>query len=176
MAEVNNTTATNTTTETPNTDTFDYKAEYERLKASNDKLSSENATYKRNERERMTAEQQAQADLEAERAEAKRVREELAMLKLTSKLSSHYKDEKVASNIAKLFAEGEIDKAIDAQNAYLTKYISELKKTIEDELMANNPEPQPQGTSGVKTKADIMAIKDPIERQAEIAKHIDLFN
>lgn len=171
MAEVNTTTTDNTNT-TPD---IDYKAEYERLKASNDKLSSENATYKRNERERMSAEQQAQADLEAEREQAKRDREELAMLKLSSKLTTHFKDEKVVSNIAKLFAEGKVNEAIDAQNAYLTKYISEMKKTIEDELIANNPDPQPQNASGVKTKADIMAIKDPVERQAEIAKNLNLF-
>lgn len=167
------TTTMTTTTET--TDTTDYKALYEKSKAANDKLSSENAAYKRREREQMDEQARAAADLEEERAQAKRDREELAMLKIGGKLSTHFKDAKTANKIATLLVGGKIDEALDVMNEYLTKYHADMRKTIEDELMADNPEASPQGQSGAVTKASILAIADYEERQRMIAKHIHLF-
>ncbi len=170
MADEN--TTTTTTTEVDNTD---YKALYEKTKAANDKLSSENANYKRTERERMDERARAEADLEEERAQAKRDREELAMLKIGGKLSTHFKDAKTADKIATLLVQGKVNEALDVMNEYLTKYHAEMKKTIEDELMANNPDATPQGQKGALTKAQILAIADPVERQKAIAENLHLF-
>lgn len=166
------TTTTTTTTETDNTD---YKALYERTKAANDKLSTENANYKRSERARMDEQERAAAELEEERAQAKRDREELAMLKIGGKLSTHFKDTKTANKITSLLVSGKIDDALDVINEYLTKYHSEMRKSIEDELMADNPVATPQGNGGALTKEQILAITDTEERQRMIAKHIHLF-
>lgn len=170
MADENTTT---TTTET--VDTTDYKALYEKTKAANDKLSSENANYKRSERERMDEAARAAADLEEERAQAKRDRQELAMLKIGGKLSTHFKDAKTANKIANLLVEGKVDEALDVMNEYLTKSNAEMKKTIEDELMAKNPDATPQGQKGALTKAQILAITDTEARQKAIAENIHLF-
>lgn len=165
----------NTTTTTETVDTTDYKALYEKTKAANDKLSSENANYKRSERERMDEQARAAADLEEERAQAKRDRQELAMLKIGGKLSTHFKDAKTANKIANLLVEGKVDEALDVMNEYLTKSNAEMRKSIEDELMANNPDATPQGKKGALTKAEIQAIADPEARQKAIAENIHLF-
>ena len=170
MADENTTT---TTTET--VDTTDYKALYEKTKAANDKLSSENANYKRTERERMDEKARAEADLAEEREAAKRDREELARLKIGGKLSTHFKDAKTADKISSLLVEGKITEALDVINDYLTKYHADMKKTIEDELMANNPDATPQGQKGALTKAQILAITDTEARQKAIAENIHLF-
>jgi hypothetical protein len=117
----------------------------------------------------------AEADLEEERAQAKRDREELARLKIGGKLSTHFKDAKTADKISSLLVEGKITEALDVINDYLTKYHADMKKTIEDELMANNPDATPQGQKRVLTKADIAAIEDPVERQRLIAENIHLY-
>ena len=172
----------NTTTE-ETTETVDYKAEYEKLKSSydklktaNDKTSSENADYKRKERERMSAEEQKAVENEEREKYYKALERENAVHRYTSKLGGVIKDQKALTEIAELMADGEYDKAIEKQTEYLSKDRETLEKQIKSELMKQNPQAQPQNSGGsVKTKEEIMAIKDPVERQAAIAKNINLF-
>ncbi len=166
-------------TPTPETD---YKALYEqsqsdlaRYKSSIDKLSGENADYKRKERERMSEEEKSKAEMQEREAYYKKLEKENALHRYSAKLAKTIQDEKAVEEIANLYAGGEFDKAIDKQNEYFIKQRAELEKTIKADLMRENPQPQPT-TGGVSmTKEQIMAIKDPTERQAAIAKNIHLF-
>lgn len=175
MAEEKGTT-TETTTE------VDYKAlyekltgDYEKLKSANDKTSSEVADYKRRERERMGEEEKAKAE-SAEREEYyKRLEKENAQHRYTAKLSGLIKDPKVLNEVATLMAEGEFDKALEVQNAYLLKQRGELEKEIKADLLKKNPQPNPENGGKTWTKAEIMAVSDAQERQRLIAEHINLF-
>ena len=174
--------ADETKTATESTSEVDYKAQYEemqalyaKLKSANDKTSSENAEYKRKERERMTEDERRKTEMEESNARYEAAVRELSVMKYTAKISTIVKDEKVATEIATLFAEGNLEKAIDKQNAYLEKYTKELETKIKAELMQTNPQATAQSGKTALTKADIVAIKDPIERQQAIAKNIHLF-
>lgn len=176
MAEEKSTTTTETAAE------VDYKAlyeklsgDYDKLKSANDKTSSEVADYKRRERERMGAEEKAKAE-SAEREEYyKRLEKENAQHRYTAKLSGVIKDTKVLNEVATLMADGEFDKAIEVQNAYLLKQRNELEKEIKADLLRQNPQPNPESGGKTWTKAEIMAVADAQERQRLIAQHIDLF-
>lgn len=160
----------------------DYKSMYEqlqseftRIKSANDKLSSENADYKRSERERMTEEQKRNADIAEKEKHYAEIERENAMYKYKASLSGVIKDDKVLTQIAECYANGDVVGALTIQNAYLAKDRSELEKTIKAELLKQNPEPSPAGTNPKLTKDEIMAVKNPIERQKLIAQNIDLF-
>lgn len=167
------------TTQTPE---VDYKAEFERVQAENarlksavDKTSSEVADYKRKERERMSEEEKSKAEQQEREAYYKKLERENALHRYSAKLAKTIQDESVIAEIASLYADGEFDKAIDKQNDYFIKQRAELEKTIKADLMRENPQPQPTTGGVTMTKEQIMAIKDPIERQAAIAKNIHLF-
>lgn len=170
----------NTTTET--TDTTDYKAEFERLqgehakmKASFDKASSEVADYKRKERERMS-EDEKKAASEAEReAHYKDLERRLALSDYSAELDD-IADSKMRADIVELFADGKIVEALKKFKEFRAKDRSELEKRIKSELMKQNPQPSAQTSNPTaKTKADIMAIRDAVERQKAIAENIHLF-
>ena len=172
-----------TTTEgTEGTETVDYKAElekmkamYDKLKTANDKTSSENAEYKRKERERMSAEEQKALENEEREKYYKTLERENAVHRYTTKLGGVIKDQKALTEIAELMADGEFDKALEKQTEYLTKDKAELEKQIKADLLKQNPQARPQNGGASKTKEEILAIKDTALRQAEIAKNIHLF-
>lgn len=126
--------------------------------------------------EKLTEEEKNQIELAKKEEYYKQLERENARNKYLTKLGKTIKDEKVLSEIADLYADGDYATAIDRQNEYLTKYHSELEKTIKKELMQNNPTSTPQnGNSQYKTRDEIMAIKDTATRQQAIADNITLF-
>ena len=126
--------------------------------------------------DKLTEEEKAQMELAKREEYYKALEKENARNKYISKLGKTIKDEKILADIAELYANGNYAEAIDKQNDYLANYHSELEKTIKADLMKQNPQATPQsGEKASKTKEEIMAIKNPIERQAEIAKNIQLF-
>lgn len=170
-----------TTTETATTE-VDYKAMYEELngkysnlKTSFDKASSDVADFKRKERERMSDDEKKAAN-EAEReAHYKDLERKIALSDYSAELDD-VADTKVRTEIAELFADGDITKALKKFKEFRQKDRAEMEKRIKAELMKQNPEPSPQSTSGAaKTKAEIMAIPDYELRQAAIAQNIHLF-
>lgn len=171
---------TKTTTET--TDTVDYKAELEatraelaKVKSGLDKASSEVADYKRKERERMS-EDEKKAATEAEReAHYKELERRIALSDYNAELDD-IGDVKVRNEISELFADGNIVEALKKFKAFRAKNKAELEKSIKDELMKQNPAHSAQSsTTSAKTKEDIMAIKDSVERQKAIAQNPHLF-
>ena len=124
----------------------------------------------------MSAEEQKKAENEEREKYYKALERENAVHRYTSKLGNVIKDQKALTEIAELMADGEYDKALEKQTEYLAKDRDTLEKQIKADLMKQNPQAQAQSnSSAAKTKDEIMAIKDPVERQAEIAKNINLF-
>ena len=167
---------------TPNPDPeIDYKAQYESMKSEYDalkrnfdKTSSEVAEYKRKEKARMTDDEQKKAELAEREEHYKAIEKENALYKYKASLSNQIKDEKVLSEVAELYASGDISGAIAKQNEYFAKYQTELEKSIKADLLKQNPQATPQ--SDVKmSKEDIMKISDPVSRQQMIAQNIHLF-
>lgn len=178
MAETQTTNTTETTTPE-----IDYKAKFEELegkysnlKTSFDKTSSENADYKRRERERMSDEAKSKADQEERDNYYKGLERRLALRDYADELSD-VTDTKSKDKIVDLLADGKILDALKVFKEYRAKYKAELEKQIRAELLTQNPQTMAQttGASGYKTQAEIMAIKDSEERQRAIAENSHLF-
>ncbi len=187
MAEETKTTATETTdttttATTENTPTVEEltaqlasaRADAERYKNANDKLSKESADYKRQLRARQTAEEQ---EAEAQ-AEAKRLRdEEFEAVKAENnrmKAMNAYKAIPDEKTVAKL-----IDAVSDADHNAIATIISNECKRAVAEAEAQWLKDRPPVSSGVysnMTKEQIMAIPDRTERRKAIAQNQNLFN
>ena len=168
--------------ETNVTPEVDYKAEFEKMQADYaklkthfDKTSSEVADYKRKEKERMTDDEKRNAEIAEMQEHYKAIERENSLYKYKSTLSSFIKDEAVLTNVSNLFADGDIPNALKKYGEYYTKAQSELEKAIRADLLRQNPQPNPTNDGTGMTKEQIMAIKDPVERQSAIEKNIHLF-
>lgn len=137
---------------------IDYKAEYEKAKAEAEKakaeadkykqaiskVNSENAEWKRKLQERMTAEEQQAEALAEKEKYYKSLERKLSLSEYNNKLSASIGDEQTRLEIAELLADGKNLEAIEKQNAYLSAYKETLTKQIREELLTQNPTPQPQ--------------------------------
>lgn len=167
---------------TETTETTDYKALYEelqgkhdKLKANFDKTSSEVADYKRKEKERMSDDERKQVEQEEREKHYAELEKQIALRNYADELG-YVVDEKQKEKIVKAFVDGDIKGALKELKNWEKAYKTELEKTIKAELMKQNPQATPQSSNATsKTKDEIMAIKDPMLRQAEIAKNINLF-
>lgn len=160
----------------------DYKALYEqsqgdlaRYKSSIDKLTGENAEYKRKERERMTDEDKRNAELAEREKRYAEIERENALYKYKASLGSIIKDEKVLAEVAECYANGDIAMAIGKQNAYILKAQGELEKTIRAELLKENPQPNPDVNVGGLTqeqfdKMDVVERTKVYNEQPELYK------
>jgi hypothetical protein len=153
----------------------DNSAEIDRLKAALSKSNSEAADYKKQLREKMSAEE-VKAKEDAEKYE-EIVKERDALLRekniATHKakyLSLGY-DENLASATAEALANGEIDKVFANEK----KHLEAAEKKIRADVLKETPRPEGGGGKAVSI-ADIMKITDSDERQAAIAENIELFN
>lgn len=151
------------------------EADRDRFKKSVDKLTNEVAEKKRIERaklseeEKLAAERQEEFERLKEKAEADA--RELNHLKAVSAYKA-IADEKVVEKL--------IDAISDSDHAAIAKIISDecdkAVKAKEAEWKVNRPAGfVGSGSYPSKTKEEIMAIKDPIERQNAIAENINLF-
>lgn len=141
---------------TPQEQTIDYKAEWEKIQAENEKLrqsitktNSENADYKRKLQERMSEDekqQQAQKEL-AEHYKA--IERENNQIKLSKQLG-FIEDEAKLNEISNLFVDGDTVGGLTAVNAYVKDMQENLTKKIKAELLRTNPEPHPQSTGNGK--------------------------
>lgn len=141
---------------TPQEQTIDYKAEWEKIQAENEKLrqsitktNSENADYKRKLQERMSEDekqQQAQKEL-AEHYKA--IERENNQIKLSKQLG-FIEDETKLNEISNLFVDGDTVGGLTAVNAYVKDMQENLTKKIKAELLRTNPEPHPQSTGNGK--------------------------
>jgi hypothetical protein len=139
-------------------------------------LVSERDDFKNKYNATLTDAQKAEQERIERENHYKNIERENSVYRYTQKLSSTIKDAKTLEEVASLMADGKFDDAIDRQNAYLATENAEIEKRIKDELMKNNPQPNPQNQSQTfKSKDEIMAIKDTQARQKAIAENINLF-
>lgn len=172
--EVNSNDVSNATTD--NAEIARLKADLAKQKAALDKATKEAAENKRLLRARQT-EEEAAAEAEKERQEAiekelNELRKERAVALVSKSVYTFVQDEKIATTIAEgLYGAEDADGVVAAFN----KAWAAKEKALKLEY-GKVPAPgagSPDGTP--MTKAEIMKIKDPSERQKAISEHINLF-
>ena len=152
----------------------DGSAEIDRLKAALSKSNSEAADYKKQLREKMTADERKEKE-DAEKREKLQSDYDALLKKVTisenkAKFLALGYDDALAQETAVAMAEGDFEKVFANQQKHQE---ARDKKVREDVL---NDTPKPTGGSGKgMSMDDIMKITDPVERQTAIAANIDLF-
>lgn len=126
----------------PETDE-DQEKKYKKLKESFDKVSSELAAKKKEERERMTAEERAEeerkAQMEAMQSELTELRRERAIDKATAKYLEVGFDAELAKRTAIAYVEGDHEAVFDNQ----LQFQMAREKAIRAELLKQTPNPHP---------------------------------
>lgn len=150
------------------------QGEYEKLKSNFDKASSDIAEYKRKEREKMSEDEKKNAEIEEREKYYKELERKIAFNDYNNELSD-ITDEATRVEIANLFADGKILEAMKKHKEFRGKNAIEMEKKIKAELLKQNPQASAQDGKPIKTKAEIMAIKDAEERQRLISENINLF-
>ena len=183
MAETNETNVT-TNPEAETTETVDIealKSELEqnqalikKYKLSIDKLTKEAADKKREERARMTEEERTRAEQAEEyerlKAQAEADANELNYLKAVNAYKSY--DEETVKKLVECVN----DKDHKAIADLIDKIVDKAIKEKEAEWIKSRPSAAVgNGSFPTMTKEQIMAIKDPVERQKKIAENITLF-
>lgn len=149
------------------------KAEMERLKAANDKLSKEAAENKRQLRAKQTEEERVAQ--EQEEAQRKRQEEYEAVLAENNRMKAlaAYKSVSDEKTVEKL-----IDAVSDADHNAIANIIADLSKKAVAEAEAKWLKERPQVRTGQysgMTREQIMAIPDRDEKLRAIALNPDLF-
>jgi signal recognition particle GTPase len=152
------------------------EADAKRFKASLDKLMKEAAEKKREERAKMSEEEKRKADQEEEYNRLKEKAEADAKELNHLRAITAYKEIDDADTIEKL-----IDAIADVDHPAIMKIIADIKDKAIKEKEAEWKKSRPAGFVGSgsypsKTKEEIMAITDPVERQKAIAANLELFN
>lgn len=138
--------------QTPQEQSIDYKAEFEKLQSEFEKqkiaISNSNkeaADYKRQLKERMTEDEQKQQALKEREEYYKAIERENNQIKLSKQLG-FIKDEAKLNEISNLFVDGKTADGLEAVSAYVKDMQENLAKEIKAELLRSNPEPHPQNT------------------------------
>ena len=105
-------------------------------------------------RKRMTDDEKRQQELAERETYYKSIEKENALYKYKAELSGTIKDNKVLSEVATLFADGNYGEAIKKQNEYFTKERANLEKQIREEMLHNNPTPAPESEKTTKKASD----------------------
>ena len=119
-----------------------------------DKATSEAANYKRQLREKLSADEQAQAEqaeaMKNMQTELETLRTEKAVDAATKKWMSLGYDEKLATETAKAMVAGDTEKVF----ANHAKFIADKEKNLRAELLKDTPAPPPGAGNTGMTKAD----------------------
>lgn len=152
----------------------DNSSEIERLKNALSKSNSEAAEYKKQLREKMTAEE-VKAKEDAERlndlqSKYDTLLKETTITKNKAQLIALGYDDTLAAEAAQAIADGDSEKVFAAQK----KHLDAVEKKIREDVLKSTP--KPQGGNGKPKSADeILKISDSAERQSAIAENIELF-
>lgn len=153
----------------------DNTAELERQKGAVTKANSEAAEWKRRHNALLSEDEQRKA---AEEARVKELEEKYNALVKSSTIAEYTAkyvamgyDAKLAADTAQAMVDGNIEKVF-ANNE---KYKADLEKKIKADLVQDTPRPGADNGGKTLTIADISAIRDPVERQAAIAKNLELY-
>ena len=152
----------------------DGSAEIERLTKALSKSNSEAADYKKQLREKMSAEDikaKEDADKWAEMEEKyNALVKKDAISTNTAKLLALGYEEKLAAETAEAMFNGDTEKVFANQKLHLDS----VEKKVRADVLKDTPKPTGGSGKGMSMD-DIMKIKDPVERQTAIASNIELF-
>lgn len=116
--------------------------------------------------ERMT-EEEKQAQTIAEReSHYKALERENAVYKYKAELSASISDSTLVDKIANLYADGNYQDGIKAQNAYFAQEKDNIEKRVKAELLKQQPEPAPQNDTNTKVTQEQfnkMSYKERVE-------------
>lgn len=150
------------------------RADADRYKSANDKLSKSEAEMKRQLRETLSADERKKVEEEEARRLVEEEREALRQENNRYKALNAYKTLDEATVDSLLGAISEAD-----HSAIATIISKECEKAVakaEAEWLKDRPRVQHGGASSAITKEQIMATKDSVERQRLIAENMDLFH
>lgn len=145
-----------------------------KLKNANDKLSKENAEKKRQINESLTADEQKKIQEEEERKALLERLEQAEAEVNHSRAVSAYKDISDEKAVEQLI-EAVNDKDHNMIAKLIANEIAIAKKELETQFLKERPQMQTGGGTSTMTREEIMAIKDPEERQKKIAENSSLF-
>ena len=152
----------------------DNSAEVERLKNALSKSNSEAADYRKQLREKMSADElKAKEDsdkFEELQSKYDALLKESEITKNKARLLALGYEDKLASETAEAIVNGEIDKVFANQK----KHLDTVEKKIREEVLTSTPRPT-GGNGKAKSAEDILNITDSAERQSAIAENIELF-
>lgn len=168
--------------DTPNADSINARlaeaqAEIAKLKNQVSKANSEAADYKKQLRAKQTVqEQEDEAKKEAAEQQAAYVKE-LEQFKNRTQAKERYLLQGMNPEMADKAAQAEIDGDMDTLATIQKQHTDAALKAAKAEWQKSIPETnRGTGNGSAMTKEQIMAIKDPIERQKVIAQNLSLFN
>ncbi|WP_242362523.1 capsid assembly scaffolding protein Gp46 family protein [Limosilactobacillus antri] len=150
-----------------------YKDENDRLKARIKEL--EGSTDKKKSVKELSDDDKSRDELAAKDKQIQELQNQLDHNKAVKETMAVFQDSgfNPSDEIVEMVVTGD-----DEQTYANTKAILNLIADVQDKTkqgMLKGKTPRVNGQQAV-TKADIMKIKDPLERQKSIAKHLDLFN
>ena len=152
----------------------DQSAEIERLKNALSKSNSEAADYRKQLREKMSADEiKAKEDsdkLEELQSKYDALLKESEITKNKARLLALGYEDKLASETAEAIVNGELDKVFANQK----KHLDSVEKKIREEVLTSTPRPTGGNGKG-KSAEEILNITDSVERQSAIAENIELF-
>lgn len=159
----------------------DYKSLYEKLqtdyqkvKISFDKASSELAETKRRFKANLSEEEQRKQELLEKEQKYAEIEKENLRYKYKSSLDKILNDEDDCEKVLNSLVSNDIFGALKTLQEYWEKEKEKIAKSVKAELMAINPNPSPLSKSKM-TKEQIMKVEDYFERQKLIQENIDLF-
>lgn len=114
------------------------------------------------------AEKEAEQARERE-AHYKEMERQNSIYKYTEKLGASISDKAILCEVATLMADGKYEEAFDKQNAYFETERNAIEERVKQELMAQNPQSNPQNGSGGEITKEQFA-------QMGVAERTKLYN
>ena len=139
-------------------DTFDYKAEYEKMKRLKDQYSKESADWKTKYNSTLSDVEKERIANEEREAYYKNIEREYNLGKITNGLSKNISDEKVVNAISQKLLDGDNIGAIGELNKFLDTYKQTILKQAKEEMLMTNPTPPPQSANGGMTQEQFDAL------------------
>lgn len=161
--------------------TLDYEKEYNALmekynslnndymkkSQANDKLSSENAEWKRKYNSTLSDVEKEKIAQEEREKHYKEIERQFNLGNLKNSLSKTINNDEVSSTIAGYMLDGNFNGAVEEMNKYFANHDEELSKQMTEKLLKNTPTPPPQNVNdngGVtKEKLDKMSYNERVE-------------
>lgn len=139
----------------------------ERKKAADEKSEAEKLA-------KMSAEEKADYQLKKLQQELEALKTQNARAEMVKTARSMLRDEGVdiSDELVSFIVADKAETTKENVKAFSTAYKRDLDQAVQEALKGRSPK---IGTSKPLSKADILQIKDPMERKQAIAKHLDLF-